>query len=162
MFISFFTLCMLYTYMIACILFNTSDKKTMTTAMTHRKLTDLWCCGLLALSVGCRGGSDVRQWGRGFRAVARGRGTGLGRDGRGGQVTNQTGTALHAHVGVALSSHVEYFEAVVVEARQLALKWPTASFATTDLYGSLAVEDGELPTCQWTTLHKYKNVQRPA
>lgn len=123
-------------------------------------LTDLWCCGLLALPVGCRSGGDVCQGGRSFRAVARGRGTGLGCDGRGGQVTNQTGAALHAHIGFTLGGHVEHFEAVVVEARQLALKWPTAPFATTDLYGSLAVEDGELPTCQWTMLHKYRSVHQ--
>lgn len=134
----------------------------MSIAMRHRMLTDLWCRGLLALSVGRSGSGDVGQWGRSFRAVARGRGTRLGRDGRGGQVTNQTGAALHAHIGFALGSHVEHFEAVVVEARQLALKWPTAPFTTTDLYGSLAVEDGELPTCQWTTLHKYRSVQQLA
>lgn len=134
----------------------------MTPAIRHRMLTDLCGCGLLALSVRRCGGGDVRQRGRGFRAVARGRSTGLRRDGRGGQVTDETGTALHAHVGFALSSHVEHFEAVVVEARQLALKWPTTSFATTDLYCSLTVEDGELSTCQWTTLHKYRSVQQLA
>ncbi len=57
----------------------------------------------------------------------------------GGNLPYQADAAIDFDVRVALSSHVEHFEAVVVESGELALKWPLAVW-TTDSYCGLCVE----------------------
>lgn len=113
---------------------------------------------LLDPSPGRRGGGGDLHDGRGrLRAV--GRGAGLRRDGS-GRLPHQPHAALDADVGVALGRHVEDLEAVVVEARELALKGSApVALPATNLYCGLAVEDCELPPCGKTMLHTYKNVE---
>lgn len=113
---------------------------------------------LLDPAAGRRGGGGDLHDGRGrLRAV--GRGAGLRRDG-GGRLAHQPHAALDADVGVTLGRHVEDLEAVVVEARELALEGSTAvPLPATDLYCGLAVEDCELPPCGKTMLHTYRSVE---
>lgn len=110
--------------------------------------------GLLDPSAGCRGGGDLHDGGGGLRAV--GSGAQLRRDG-GGRLADQPHAALYLNVGVSLHSHVEHLQAIIVEARELALKGSTPiSLPAPNLYSGLAVEDCELPPCGKTTLHIYE------
>lgn len=57
-----------------------------------------------------------------------------------GHIPYQPHTAIHFDVGIALRSHAQHFEAVVVKARQLTLKRP-AAIATTNRHCCLGVEN---------------------
>lgn len=61
-----------------------------------------------------------------------------------GHITYQPHTAINPDVLVALHSHVQNPQAVVVEAGQLALERP-AAIATTNGNDCLRVENGQLP-----------------
>lgn len=67
-----------------------------------------------------------------------GQGRGSGRTCR-GNLSHQAHASVDSDVGVALSSHVEHFQAVVVESRELALE-RTLAICTTNSYRSLGVE----------------------
>lgn len=68
----------------------------------------------------------------------RGHGRGSGRTRR-GNLPHQAHASVDPDVGVALSSHVEHFQAIVVQTRELALERPLA-IRTADSYRSLGVE----------------------
>ena len=112
---------------------------------------------LLDSPAGRRGGGDLHD-GRGrLRAV--GRGAGLRRDG-GGRIPHEPRAALDLNVRIPLGGHVEHLQAIIVEARELALKRSTpVSLPAPNLYGGLAVEDCKLPPCGKTMLHIYKKVE---
>lgn len=106
--------------------------------------SDLLCGALLP--VGGRGGCDVAYGGCRVRAVASRCSTGLWGDGGRWHVADQPRTALHSDVWVPLSGHIEDAEAVVVEARQLALEHGGTSLTSANAHRRLAVEDGQLAT----------------
>ena len=111
-------------------------------------------CRLLDSPAGRRGGGDLHD-GRG-RLRAIGCGARLRRD-RGGRVPHKPHTALDLNVGITLRSHVENLQAIIVEARELALKRSTpVSLPAPNLYSGLAVEDCKLPPCGRTMFHIYK------
>lgn len=113
-------------------------------------------CRLLDPPAGRSGGGDLHD-GCG-RLWAIGCGTRLWCD-RGGRIPDQPHAALDPNVGIPLCSHVEHFQAIIVEAWKLALKGSTpVSLPAPNLYSGLAVEDCKLPPCRKTMLHIYKNV----
>lgn len=116
-------------------------------------------CGTL-LPVGCRGGCDVTYGGGRVRAVASSCSTGLWGDGGGWHVADQPCTALHFDVWVPLSGHIEDAEAVVVEARQLALEHACTSLTSANTHRRLAVEDGQLATYMHTNTHAHTHVPK--
>lgn len=113
------------------------------------------CCARFDLVVGGGCGSDLHDWGRGFRA--RNRSAGLWWYGGRLHLPNQPHAAFDADVGVSFPSHVKNLQAVVIETRHLALEGTAVvSFPAPDLDGHLAVEDCELTACGRTKLLQYK------
>lgn len=86
------------------------------------------------------GGLDV-----GGGHLGRHGGRGAGAASARGHVAHQAHAAIYLDVAVALRSHVEHLQAIVVETRQLALVGPLAVIAA-DGDGGLGVEDGQLTT----------------
>lgn len=81
---------------------------------------------MLAGGGGGHGGGGLNKGGGHLGGL----GGGASRPGHRGHVAYQSDTAVDLDVGVALGSHVEDLEAVVVEAGQLTLEGPTAVAAT--------------------------------
>lgn len=79
------------------------------------------------------GGHLWRYWGGGARRAP-----------ASGDVAHQPHAAVHLDVNVALGGHVEDFEAIVVEAGELALVGPLP-VVSTDRDSGLGVEDRQLP-----------------
>lgn len=67
-------------------------------------------------------------------------GRGSSRAGYAGHIPDQPHAAVNSDVGVALCSHAQHLQAIVVKAWQLALKWPPA-VATTNSHCCLGVEN---------------------
>lgn len=125
----------------------------------HKNLKMWFCSDLLCgtlFPVGGRGGCDVTYWWGGVRTVASSCSARLRGDGGGWHVADQSRAAFHSDVRVPLCGHVEDAEAVVVEARQLALEHTCTSLTSTYTHGRLAVEDGQLPTYMDTHARTHK------
>lgn len=98
---------------------------------------------LLASSGGGHGGGCLHDCGG--HVGQRGGGGGVGGQHR-GYVTHQPQVALGLDIGVALRCQFEHLQAVVVEARDLALEVASLLATSPDFDERLAVEDGQLAT----------------
>lgn len=107
----------------------------------RRPYLDSWWRALLAGGGGGQCGGGLNEGGGHLR---RHRGGGARRPSAGGHVAHQPHAAVHLDVGVALGGHVQHFEAVVVEAGELALVGPLP-VVPADGDGGLGVEDCQLP-----------------
>lgn len=100
--------------------------------------------GRRALFPGGRGGQGGGGFDKGGGHLWRCRGGGACCTPTGWHVAHQPHAAVHLYIGMALSSHVEDFEAIVVEARKLALVGPFPVISTNG-DSRLGVEDCQLP-----------------
>lgn len=98
---------------------------------------------LLASGGGGHGGGCLHDCGG--HVGQRGGGGGVGGQHR-GYVTHQPQVALGLDIGVALRCQLEHLQAVVVEARDLALEVASLLATSPDFDERLAVEDGQLAT----------------
>lgn len=94
---------------------------------------------------GGRGHGGGRLHDCGGHVGQRGGGGGVSGEHR-GHVTHQPQVALGLDVGVALGRKFEHLQAIVVQARDLALEVAPLLSTTTNFDERLAVEDGQLTT----------------